>query len=55
MIYSVILLALVIAIPYMSIAWISHYEGRGFGEAIPWWLCIFCFGEWVKERCSIKQ
>jgi hypothetical protein len=33
---------------YLSITYISHYEGMAFGSPIPRWLCIFCLLEKVK-------
>ena len=43
-----------IIIPYLSIAYVSHFENLGFGSLIPSWLCIFCFFDKIKHGVSVE-
>ena len=40
-------LTMLLTIAYLTLAFISHYEGLGFGSVIPKNLCIFCL---VKDK-----
>lgn len=44
-----ILIILVLISVYFILSWLSHYENLSYGRTIPYWLCIFCLKDKIKE------